>query len=106
MLIYHTHTGESYLDEDVDYFYESYYSRTNNNDFNVVAVGDAITEVLEKNGIKTLHDTTVHDSTYNGSYDRSAQTVYDDMEKSPDQGRARYPPRRARHRGAQGQDRV
>ena len=83
VLIYHTHTGESYLDKDTDHFYESYYSRTNNNSFNVVAVGDAMTETLEKSGIKTLHDTTVHDSSYNGSYDRSAQTVTDDMEKYP-----------------------
>ncbi len=79
VLIYHTHTTEAYLDESVDYFYESYYSRTQNTDFNVVAVGDKIAQELEKNGIKTLHDTTVHDSTYNGAYDRSAQTVQADM---------------------------
>lgn len=79
VLIYHTHTSEAYMDEDVDYFYESFYSRTQNNDFNVVAVGDAITNVLESKGIKTLHDKTVHDSTYNGSYDRSVQTVQSDM---------------------------
>ncbi len=84
VLIYHTHTGEAYLDADVDYFYESFYSRTNNNSFNVVAVGDAIAGVLEKNGVKTIHDTTVHDSTYNGSYDRSAQTVMDNMKKHPE----------------------
>ena len=79
VLIYHTHTSEAYLDESVDYFYESYYSRTQNPDFSVVAVGNKIAEELEKNGIKTLHDTTIHDSTYNGSYDRSAQTVEADM---------------------------
>lgn len=79
VLIYHTHTSEAYLDESVDYYYESYYSRTQNTDYNVVAVGNRIAEELEKNGIKTLHDTTVHDSTYNGSYDRSAQTVEADM---------------------------
>lgn len=83
VLIYHTHTSEGYIDEDVDYFYESFYSRTNNNSFNVVAVGSAIAAALEKNGIKTLHDTTVHDSTYNGSYDRSSQTASDDMKKYP-----------------------
>lgn len=83
VLIYHTHTGEAYLDEDVDYFYESYYSRTNNNDFNVVAVGNAITEALNQHGVNTLHDITVHDSTYNGSYDRSAQTVTDNLKKNP-----------------------
>ena len=84
VLIYHTHTSESYMDEDVDYFYESYYSRTQNNDYNVTAVGDAITDVLNKRGIKTMHDTTVHDSTYSGSYDRSAQTVESIMETNTD----------------------
>lgn len=84
VLIYHTHTSESYMDEDVDYFYESYYSRTQNDDFNVVAVGDAITETLNKKGIKTIHDKTVHDSTYNGSYDRSVQTVNSVMSEYKD----------------------
>lgn len=81
VLIYHTHTSEAYMDEDVDYFYESFYSRTQNNDFNVVAVGEVITDTLNKNGINTLHDKTVHDSTYNGSYDRSVQTVLSDMQE-------------------------
>lgn len=84
VLIYHTHTSEAYIDEDVDYFYESFYSRTQNNDFNVVAVGEAIADVLESKGIKTLHDKTVHDSTYNGSYDRSVQTVQSDMKEYKD----------------------
>lgn len=81
VLIYHTHTSEGYIDEDVEFFYESFYSRTQNSDFNVVAVGDAITDALNKEGIKTVHDKTVHDSTYNGSYDRSVQTVESDMNK-------------------------
>lgn len=84
VLIYHTHTSEGYMDEDVDYFFDSFYSRTQNTDFNVVSVGDAITDALNKKGIKTIHDKTVHDSTYNGSYDRSVQTVQSDMEKYGD----------------------
>lgn len=84
VLIYHTHTSEAYMDEDVDYFYDSFYSRTDNNDFNVVAVGDAIADVLNSKGIKTVHDKTVHDQTYNGSYDRSAQTIMDNMDKYGD----------------------
>ena len=79
VLIYHTHTSEAYLDEDVDYFYESFYSRTQDENFSVVGVGNVLTETLEKRGIRTLHDKTVHDSTYNGSYDRSAETVCADM---------------------------
>lgn len=81
VLIYHTHTGEGYLDEDVDACYESFYSHTYNADFNVTAVGEAIAGALEKNGISTLHDTTVHDSTYNGSYYRSADTALADMDE-------------------------
>ncbi len=84
VLIYHTHTSEAYIDEDVDYFYDSFYSRTQNNDFNVVAVGEAITNVLNQKGIKTIHDKTVHDSTYNGAYDRSVQTVESDMNEYKD----------------------
>ena len=84
VLIYHTHTGEGYLDADTDGFYESYYSHTQNEDFNVVGVGDALAEALEKQGIAVLHDKTVHDSTYNGSYDRSAETVNADLEENGD----------------------
>ncbi len=84
VLIYHTHTGEGYLDEDTDGFYESYYSHTQNEDFNVVGVGNALAEALEKQGITVLHDKTVHDSTYNGSYDRSAETVCADMAENED----------------------
>lgn len=84
VLIYHTHTSEAYMDEDVDFFYESFYSRTQNNDFNVVAVGEIIEDTLESKGIKTLHDKTVHDSTYNGAYDRSVQTVLSDMDEYKD----------------------
>ena len=84
VLIYHTHTTEAYIDEDVDYFYESFYSRTQDSNFSVVAVGDAITKALESKGIKTLHDKTIHDSTYNGAYDRSVQTVQSDMKDNPE----------------------
>ena len=76
--------NEGYLDADTDGFYESYYSHTQNEDFNVVGVGDALAEALEKQGIAVLHDKTVHDSTYNGSYDRSAETVNADLEENGD----------------------
>lgn len=84
VLIYHTHTTEGYMDEDVGYFYESFYSRTDNSNFNVVAVGDKITEVLNSKGISTYHDTTIHDATYEGAYERSANSVKEDMKKYKD----------------------
>ncbi len=84
VLIYHTHTTEGYMDEDVDFFYDSFYSRTEDSTFSVVAVGDKITESLNNNGIAAYHDTTIHDATYQGSYDRSAETVAADMKKFSD----------------------
>ena len=47
-------------------------------------VGNALCEVLEANGIKVIHDTTVHDyPAYNGSYDRCKATTLKNLEKYP-----------------------
>ena len=51
---------------------------------NMIAVGNALAEVLNNRGIKTIHDTTVHDyPAYNGSYERSKATVLKNLEKYP-----------------------
>ncbi len=84
VLIMHTHTCESYLDADEGIFYESFYPRTTNNLFNVTQVGDAIEQSLKENGIGVIHDKTIHDyPSYNGSYDRSLETIYSYIKKYP-----------------------
>lgn len=84
VLIMHTHTCESYLDADEGIFYESFYPRTTNNLFNVTQVGNAIEQSLKENGIGVIHDKTIHDyPSYNGSYDRSLDTIYSYIEKYP-----------------------
>lgn len=83
VLIVHTHTGESYLKYDTGYYYESYYPRTDDNNENVCAVGAAITKSLNKRGIKTIHDTTKHDESYNGAYDNSMETIQSYLKKYP-----------------------
>ena len=76
VLIMHTHTTESYALSDNDYYDINYTSRNLDATRNVVRVGDEITKQLEAAGIGVIHDTTVHDyPSYNGSYDRSKQTV-------------------------------
>ncbi len=75
ILIVHTHTSESYLNESRDYYTNQDVTRTTNTEQNVVAVGNAVAEKLNKAGFKTLHDTTVHDTAYTGSYSRSAATI-------------------------------
>ena len=50
----------------------------------MIAVGNMITEQLAAGGIGVIHDTTVHDSpSYNGSYDRSRETVKNILEQYP-----------------------
>lgn len=85
VLIMHTHTCESYLDADEGYFYESFYPRSTDNRFNITQVGDAIEKSLKENGVGVIHDKTIHDyPSYNGSYDRSLDTINSYIEKYPE----------------------
>ena len=84
VLIYHTHTCESFMDKDQGFYYESFYPRTEDKRYNVVRVGDAICESLKKAGIASIHDTTCHDSpSFSGSYKRSAETIDRNLAKYP-----------------------
>ncbi len=84
VLIYHTHTCESFLTYDTGYYYESFYPRTTDNSQNVCAVGEEISNQLNAAGIVTIHDTTQHDNpSYNGAYDRSLETINKYLEKYP-----------------------
>ena len=84
VLIFHTHTSESYMNKDQDFFYENFYPRSLDNQKNVTRVGEEITEKLIKNGINTIHDMTYHDHpTYNGSYSRAAKTIKKNLEEYP-----------------------
>lgn len=84
VLIYHTHTTESYLSKAMPYFYSSMPTRTQDNTQNVVMVGNAIEAELKAAGIGVIHDTTVHDyPSYNGSYYRSEDTMKKILKKYP-----------------------
>lgn len=83
VLLYHTHTGEAYLEEESDTFYSDMPTRTNDADCNVVAVGEAVAAKLEVAGIGVIHDTTIHDTNYNGSYSRSAETIWKNLDQYP-----------------------
>ncbi|MBQ3817133.1 MAG: stage II sporulation protein P [Clostridia bacterium] len=84
VLIMHTHTTESYMDEDAKTYTTSFTSRTRDNEKNMVRIGDIVAKKLNAAGIKTLHDVTQHDyPQYTGSYTRSAKTVNSYLEKYP-----------------------
>ena len=71
VLIFHTHTSESYLTLDNGYFYKEYPTRTQDPEQGVVRVGSEICTALEARGIGCIHDTAVYDESYNGAYARS-----------------------------------
>ena len=84
ILIYHTHTTESYLLEDKSVYTEEDNTRTTDNTKNVVAVGEKIAEQLRNAGYSVLHDETLHDYPgYSGSYNRSLDTVKKILEDNP-----------------------
>lgn len=67
VLIYHTHTCESYKPNG---------SSCADLNKNIAAVGDELKKELEKYGITTIHDKTIHDlESYNDSYTRSRATL-------------------------------
>lgn len=83
VLIFHTHTTESYLQVDDGSFYSGYETRSRDPAENMVRVGDAICEELQANGIGFIHDTTVYDESYNGAYARSREGVLKYLEQYP-----------------------
>lgn len=84
VLIMHTHTTESFLHESRDYYTSTDSSRTTDENYNMVKLGSIVAEKLNAAGIKTVHDTTVHDyPQYNGSYDRSKITIEENLKKYP-----------------------
>ncbi|GCD13025.1 stage II sporulation protein P [Clostridium tagluense] len=74
VLIYHTHTCESYFTSDKETF-KTYNSLDTTR--SVCAVGDVISQELEeKYGIAVIHDKTVHDKgDYNNAYKKSGVTL-------------------------------
>lgn len=84
ILIMHTHTTESYEPYERNFFDASFTSRTTDESMSVVAVGNEITRQLENAGYEVIHDKTLHDHpSYNGSYDRSRETVKGMLEEYP-----------------------
>lgn len=82
ILIYHSHTTESYSLLDLGYYMKSD-SRSNDISRNMVRVGDELAEYLEKAGFVVIHDKTIHDKDYNSSYDSSRAAVEKYLEQYP-----------------------
>ncbi|MGN0522093.1 MAG: stage II sporulation protein P [Eubacterium sp.] len=83
ILVYHSHTTESYTLLDVGYYTKSFDLRSENETKNMVRVGDDLVSYLEKMGFNVIHDREIHDSDYNSAYDSSRKSVEEYLEKYP-----------------------
>ena len=76
ILIYHTHTCESYTKTENFDYEESGNFRTTDINYSVVRVGTELTKYMEYYGYNIIHDTTLYDyPSYSNSYDRSLENV-------------------------------
>lgn len=84
ILIVHTHGSEAYTMPPGQSYEASGDCRTTDCGYNVVRVGDELEKVLEEEGLRVLHDPTLHDyPEYSGAYGRSLSAVEEAMEKYP-----------------------
>ncbi|WP_094396651.1 stage II sporulation protein P [Thermoanaerobacterium thermosaccharolyticum] len=77
ILLYHTHTMESYVATEKNKYVATYgYDRTNDLNYNMVRVGDSLANYLMNDyGIGVLHDRAIHDYNYDQSYYNSSLSV-------------------------------
>ena len=84
VLIFHTHATESYEPYDSENYDMRNTWRSTDNTNNMIVVGDALEQALKDAGIGVIHDRTQHDyPSYNGAYERSAETIKSYLEKYP-----------------------
>lgn len=85
VIIYHTHTCESYTPSEKFGYEMTGAYRTTDLSFSVARVGDELEELLTSFGKTVVHDKTYHDyPAYNGSYGRSLKTMNEVLEKNND----------------------
>lgn len=83
VLIYHTHTSETYELLDRGFYTDERSTRSENPAENMVRVGEEICNVLEKNGYKTIHDKTVYDESVSGAYSRARENIGKILKENP-----------------------
>ncbi len=83
VLIFHTHTTESYQTIDSDTYSKDFSSRNDDENQNMIRVGEEIAAQLEEAGIGVIHDKKIYDGSYSGAYDRSGKSVDEYLEKYP-----------------------
>lgn len=83
VLIFHSHTSEGYELTERSWYGEDYNARSNDENLNVVRVGEEIADYLTDMGYTVIHDKTIHDDSYPDSYPNSRETINRILEENP-----------------------
>lgn len=84
ILIIHTHSSEAYSPAGLDRYEASGESRTQDSDYNVIRIGNELSDILTQHGLNVIHDTGVYDyPSYTGSYTRSGEAVEGYLKSNP-----------------------
>lgn len=84
VLIVHSHGTESFTREPGQDYRETSAYRTENDRYNMIAVGDALAALLQQRGICVLHDRQAHDAVnYNAAYTNSRRSVQEYLAQYP-----------------------
>lgn len=84
ILIIHTHSSEAYTQAGLDRYVPSDTNRTEDTQFNIVRIGDELTEILTDCGLNVIHDRGIYDyPSYTGSYKRSGAAIEQYLESYP-----------------------
>lgn len=84
IIIYHTHTCESYTQSAGFEYTPSGNFRTTDLNFSVVRVGRELKNMLTNYGFNVVHNETYHDyPAYSGSYNRSLTSIKNDLVANP-----------------------
>ena len=82
ILLYNTHTSESYINSEGYQFEYSGIMRSMDANYNMLAIASALNENLKSKGFDSIQNTTPHDyGTYTSAYAKSRITVKDALEK-------------------------
>ena len=83
ILIYHTHSCESYTPSEKYTYKKTGNFRTTDKDKSVIRVGTELTRYMMKYGYNVIHDTSLYDyPSYNNSYTRSYKNVASLLDKN------------------------
>ncbi len=84
ILIIHTHASEAYTQAGLDRYAASDTNRTEDTQFNVVRIGDELTELLTEYGLNVIHDRGIYDyPSYTGSYTRAGEAIEQYLQSCP-----------------------